>query len=73
MVSAIDRPKGYPLGRSMADTMNVWTAEFKIQLGNHQIHAALEGTHQATAIIGPNGCGKTTLLRAFTGAIPLQY
>ncbi len=49
-----------------------WRVQFKGVVGALQLDVHLEGTHGPLALIGPNGSGKTSVLRAIAGAVPLM-
>jgi ABC-type sulfate/molybdate transport systems ATPase subunit len=52
--------------------MNSWRASVRAVVGNFRLEVDLDGDGQVLALIGPNGSGKTTFLRAIAGAIPTE-
>lgn len=52
--------------------MSGWRATLRVGIGSFVLDAALDGGAQPLALIGPNGSGKTTVLRAVAGAIPVE-
>ncbi len=44
-----------------------WHFSVQLSLNDYQLTAELDGRHRVTALIGPNGSGKTTILRAMAG------
>ena len=47
-----------------------WSAKIELTLGSLSLSAALKGQSGVTALIGPNGSGKTSLLRGLAGLVP---
>ncbi len=49
-----------------------WSAELHVLTGGFELKVELGGNREPVSLIGPNGSGKTTVLRAITGALPLE-
>ena len=45
-----------------------WTIQLQMHIGALRFDVALEGSNKPCALIGPNGSGKTTILRTMAGA-----
>ncbi len=52
--------------------MSSWSLNVSAQVGNLDLAATLSGGPRPMALIGPNGSGKTSLLRAIVGALPCK-
>ena len=46
----------------------IWQVSVRLQLGELQLEVDLGGEHGPLALVGPNGSGKTALLRTIAGA-----
>jgi len=46
----------------------IWQVSVRLQLGDLQLEVDLGGEHGPLALVGPNGSGKTALLRTIAGA-----
>ena len=44
-----------------------WRFSTQLSQGDYRLSVTMEGRHRVTALIGPNGSGKTTILRAMAG------
>lgn len=52
--------------------MTAWHASLFAKVGSFVLDVALEGRAGPVALVGPNGSGKTTTLRALSGAIEVE-
>ena len=46
-----------------------WDVDIRVELGTFTLEAQLSGDAETLAVIGPNGSGKTTMIRALAGGL----
>ena len=52
--------------------MTAWSASVTVSAGGFDLTLSIEGDDTPVALIGPNGSGKTTALRAIAGAVAVS-
>jgi len=52
--------------------MTAWSASVTVSAGGFDLALSIEGDDTPVALIGPNGSGKTTALRAIAGAVAVS-
>lgn len=52
--------------------MTAWSASVTVSAGGFDLALSIEGDDTPVALIGPNGSGKTTALRAIAGAVSVS-
>jgi len=50
-----------------------WSAEIRVRRDDFALDVALQGDAGVVALVGPNGSGKTTVLRILAGAVEPDY